>query len=73
MFTKQQKLLMGGALLFAVLLVAGSYFGSRWLYVPDVEPVPEQLLSNELRSAQMNSLDHASASQDVALRFILKH
>ena len=73
MFTKQQKLLMGGALLFAVLLVAGSYFGSRRLYVPDVEPVPEQLLSNELRSAQMNSLDYASASQDVALRFILKH
>ncbi len=41
MFTRQQNLLMGFTFLFAVLLVAGGYFGRRWLHGPDVEPVPD--------------------------------
>ena len=65
MFTRQQKLLMGGVFLFAVLLVAGSYFGSRWLHGPDVEAVPEHLLTAEPRSVSVNRPVHASVSQDI--------
>ena len=54
MFTKRQKLLIGGAVLFSVLLVAGSYFGRHWFFGPDVEPAPEHLLTDEPRSASMN-------------------
>ena len=64
MFTRQQKLLTGGAVLFAVLLVAGSNFGSRWLHGPDVEPVPEHLLSDKPRTTQINRPVRASVSQD---------
>ena len=32
MFTNRQKLFLGGAVLLSVLVVAGSYFGSRWLF-----------------------------------------
>ena len=41
MFTTRQKLFLGGAVLLSVLLVVGSYFGSRWLFGPDVEPTAE--------------------------------
>lgn len=37
-FTNQPKLLIGGAILFAVLFIVGSYFGSHWYY-GDVESV----------------------------------
>ena len=37
MFTIRQKLLLCGSVLFSVLLVAGGYFGSRWLHGADVE------------------------------------
>ncbi len=37
-FTGKQKLVIGGAILFAVLFVVGSYFGGHWYY-GDVEPV----------------------------------
>lgn len=37
------KWVIGGACLIAVLIVAGSYFGSHWYY-GDIEPVPEELL-----------------------------
>ncbi len=65
MFTRQQNLLMGFAFLFAVLLVAGGYFGSRWLHGPDVEPVPEHFLSDKPRSVSINRPVHASVSQDI--------
>ena len=45
-FTDRPKLLIGGAILFAVLYVVGSYFGSHWYY-GDIEPVPEELLNIE--------------------------
>ena len=65
MFTRQQKLLMGGAFLFAVLLlVAGSYFGRHWFLGPDVEPAPEHLLSDKPRSVSINRPVHAAVSQD---------
>ena len=64
MFTRKQKPLIGGAFLFAVLLVSGSYFGSRWLHGPDVEPLPEHLLSDKPRSVSINRPVHASVSQD---------
>ncbi|MDE0185400.1 MAG: hypothetical protein OXP71_08060 [Candidatus Poribacteria bacterium] len=47
MFTSKQKILVGVAVLVAVLLVAGSYFGSRWLFGPDIKPTPEHLLTAE--------------------------
>ena len=43
MFSTRQKLFLGGAVLLSVLLVVGSYFGSRWLFGPDVEPTPEHV------------------------------
>ena len=64
MFTTRQNLLLGGSVLVAVLLVAGSYFGSRWLHGPDVEPVPEHLLSNKPRSVSINRPIHAAVFQD---------
>ena len=54
MFTNREKLLLGGSVLFAVLMVAGSYFGRHWFFGPDVEPVPEHLLTDEPRAARMN-------------------
>ena len=64
MFTTRQNLLLGGSVLVAVLLVAGSYFGSRWLHGPDVEPVPEHLLSDKPRSVSINRPIHAAVFQD---------
>ena len=64
MFTSKQKLLVGGAVLFAVLPVAGSYFGSRLLHGPGVEPVPEHLLTAKRHAEQMNRPACASVSQD---------
>ena len=40
-FTRKQKLLMGGAFLFAVLLVIVGNFGSHWVHGTNVEPVPD--------------------------------
>ena len=50
----RQKLFLAGAVLLAVLLVAGSYFGSRWLFGPDVEPVTEYVLPDEPLPTQIN-------------------
>lgn len=54
MFETRQKLFLGGAVLLSVLLVAGSYFGSRWLFGPDVEPVTEYVLPDEPLPTQIN-------------------
>ncbi|MDE0185399.1 MAG: hypothetical protein OXP71_08055 [Candidatus Poribacteria bacterium] len=62
MFTIRQKLFLGGAVLLSVLLVAGSYFGSRWLFGPDVEPTPEHLLTAERSYATSVSPDTPSVS-----------
>lgn len=45
MFSIRQKLVIAGAALIAVLIVVVSYFGSRWLHGPDVEPIPEHVLN----------------------------
>lgn len=66
MFTIRQKLLIIGVIVFTVLIVAGSYFGRHWLFGPDVEPVPEHLLTDEPRSVRMNRLVRASVSQDTS-------
>ena len=63
MFTTRQKLLLGGSVLISALLIAGSYFGSRWLHSPDVEPVPEHLLSDRPRAVSMNRPVRTSVSQ----------
>ena len=63
MFTIRKKLLLCGSVLFSVLLVAGSYFGSRWLHGPDVEPLPEHLLSDRSHGVSMNRPVHASVSE----------
>ena len=61
MFTIRQKLVIGGAVLLSVLLVAGSYFGSRGLFGPDIEPTPEPLLTAE-GSCYGTSVSHDSPS-----------
>ena len=63
MFTIRQKLLLCGSVLFSILLVAGSYFGSRWLHGPDVEPLPEHLLSDRSHGVSMNRPVRASVAQ----------
>ena len=63
MFTIRQKLLLCRSVLFSVLLVAGSYFGSRWLHGADVEPLPEHLLSDRPDGVSMNRPVRASVSQ----------
>ena len=40
-FTKKQTLLLCGALLFAVLIVIGSNFGSRWVHGTNSEPLSD--------------------------------
>lgn len=40
-FTRKQTLLLGGALLFVVLIVIGSNFGSRWVHGTNSEPLPD--------------------------------
>jgi len=64
MLTSKQRLVVGATVLFAVLLVAGSYFGSRWLHGPDVNPVPEHLLTAKRYAGQMNCPACASVTQD---------
>ena len=66
MFTIRQKLLLCGSVFFSVLLIAGSYFGSRWLHGPDVRPVPEFLLSDRPRAVSMNRPDRASVLRDAS-------
>ena len=68
MLTSKQRLLVGATVLFAVLLVAGSYFGSRWLHGPDVNPVPEHLLTAKRYAGQMNRPALASVTQDAPSR-----
>ena len=62
-FTGKQKLVIGGAILFAVLFVVGSYFGGHWYY-GDIEPVPEHLLTIEPRPSIVNKEKPVSDSQD---------
>ena len=66
MFTIRQKLLLGGSVLVALLLVAGGYYGSRWLHGPDVEPLPEHLLSDKPLSVSMNHPVRASVLHDTS-------
>lgn len=54
MFSIRQKLVIAGAALIAVLIVVVSYFGSRWLHGPDVEPIPEQVLKAAGRAAPIS-------------------
>ena len=63
MFTIRQKLLLCGSVLISALLIAGSYFGSRWLHGPDVDPLPEHLLSDRPPAVSMNRPVRASVSQ----------
>ena len=60
-FTSQPKLWIGGAILFVVLVVVGSYFGSHWYY-GDVEPVPEHLLTIEPHYPTANQQTSVSGS-----------
>ena len=61
--TGQPKLLIAGAILFAVLCVVGSYFGSHWYY-GDVTPVPEHLLSVEPLPQKVNQQTFVCGSRD---------
>ena len=63
MFTSKQKLLMGGAVLFAVLPVADGYYGSRWLFSPNVESVTEYVLPDRPPAVSMNRSVCNSVSQ----------
>ena len=63
MFTFRQKLLLSGSVLISALLIAGSYFGSRWLHGPDVEPFPEHLLSDGPHAVSTNHAVRAAVSQ----------
>ena len=62
MFSTRQKLFLGGAVLLSVLLVVGSYFASRWLFGPDVEPTPERLLTAQPAVVTSVSPDTLSVS-----------
>ncbi len=64
LFTGKQKLVIGGAILFAALFVVGSYFGSHWYY-GDIEPVPEHLLTIEPRPPIVSQETPVSGSQDM--------
>ncbi len=46
-FTRKQTLLLGGALLFAVVIVIGSNFGSRWVHGTNSEPLPDLRVSQD--------------------------
>ena len=64
MFKIRQKLVIAGATLIAVLIVVVSYFGSRWLHGPDVEPVAENVLNAAGRSAPISvSTSNSSLSE----------
>ena len=62
-FTGKQKLFLGGVILFAVLFVVGSYFGSQWYY-GDVAPVPEHLLTDKPLYPRVNQEMPVSVFQD---------
>ena len=62
-FMDRPKLWIGGVILFAVLFVVGSYFGSHWYY-GDIEPVPEHLLAIEPLPPKANQEMSVSGSQD---------
>lgn len=62
-FMNRSKLLIGGAIVCAVLFVVGSYFGSHWYY-GDVEPVPEHLLTIEPHYPKTNQEMSVSGSQN---------
>lgn len=62
-FMDRPKLWIGGVILFAVLFVVGSYFGSHWYY-GDVAPVPEHLLAIEPLPPKANQEMSVSGSQD---------
>ena len=66
MFTIGQKLLLCDSVLFSLLLVAGSYFGSHWLHGPDVELAPEHLLTSKRRPGQMSRPVRASVLRDTS-------
>ena len=63
MFTIRQKLLLCGSVLIAALLIAGSYFGSRWLFGPDVEPTLEHVSTARPAVATSVSPDTLSVSE----------
>ena len=63
MFSNRKKLLLGGSVLVAVLLVAGGYYVSRWLFSPNVESVTEYVLPDEPLPEQRNRPVRASISQ----------
>lgn len=63
MLTKKLKLLMSGAFLLTVLLLAGSNFGSRWLHGTDIEPVAKHLTPDKPHTEQRQRSVRASVSQ----------
>ena len=65
MFTIRQKLLLGGAVLLSVLLVAGSYFGSRWLF--PMLNLHQNTLSEELKALTDEKL--AALEQDIGKEY----
>lgn len=65
MFTMRQKLLLCGSVLIPALLIVCSYFGSRWIHGPDVEPLPEHLLSDRPRAVSTNHPVRNSVSQQI--------
>ena len=66
MFTIRQKLVLCGSVLVAVLLIAGGYYGSRWLFSPDVEVVTEYALPDGPIPTQVNRPARASVAHHTA-------
>lgn len=63
-FTAKQKLVLGGAILFAGLFIVGSYFGSHWYY-GEIEPVPEHLLTIKPPPPMANQARRVVGSEDM--------
>ena len=55
--------MLGGAVLFSILLVAGIYFGRHWLFGADVEVVTEYVLPDEPLPTKPTRPVRASVSQ----------
>ena len=66
MSINRRKLFLGGAVLAALLLVAGGYFASRWLFGRDVESVTEYVIPDEPLPAQIPRPVRASVSQQTS-------
>ena len=68
MFTIRQKLVIAGAALIAVLIVAVGYFGGRWLHGSgsEMEVVTEYALPDGPIPTQVNPPVRASVTQDTA-------